>query len=397
MWRFSSRSALGGEAHEATPLARALAALRAERSDLVDLGEGNPTRIGLRALIDAPSALADPRGAVYAPEPLGIAPAREAVAAYYAARGVTVDPRRIVLGASTSELYGWLFKLLAEPGDEVLVPRPSYPLLDWLATLEGVHLAAYATRRDEGFRLDPAEVERHLGPRTRAIVVVHPNNPTGRFVRQDDAAELVRIAGACDRALIVDEVFGDWAGAEADPRRRATFAGEAGALVFALSGLSKVCCLPQLKLAWMVVGGDDATADAALSRLELIADSYLSVSTPVQLALPRLLAERSAVHEELSARLGANLAVLDEAIAAQGPDAPVRRMRLEGGWYAMLEVPRTRGDEAWVLELAASAGAVVQPGYFFDAEPGLLVVSLLPDERAFTAAITRVIRRICDG
>ncbi len=396
--KFSARSALGGGAPAAvTPLASALADLRARRGELVDLGEGNPTRVGLRSLQGATAALADPRADAYAPDPLGMASARAAVVDHYAARGVTVDARRVVLGASTSELYGWLFKLLTESGDEVLVPRPSYPLLDWLATLEGVTLGSYATRRDEGFRLDPAEVDRHVGQRTRAIVVVHPNNPTGRFVREDDARELVALAARRGVALVVDEVFGDWAGEEADPRRRATFAGEAGALVFVLSGLSKVCCLPQLKLAWMVVGGDEATATAALARLELIGDSYLSVSTPVQIALPRLLAGGAAVHAELGTRLRRNLAALDAALASAGEDAPVRRMRMEGGWYAMLEVPRTRTDEAWVLELAEQVGVVVQPGYYFDAEPGLLVISLLPPEAVFAPAIDRVVGRLREG
>lgn len=397
--RLSRRSDLAGveAATGLTPLARALADLRASGRTLVDLGEGNPTRVGLRSLAAATALLADPRGAVYQPEALGVASAREAVARHYAERGVTVDPRRVVLAASTSELYGWLFKLLAEPGDEVLVPRPSYPLLEWLAALEGVSLATYPTRRDEGFRLDPHEVDRHLDERTRAVLVIHPNNPTGRFVREDDARALVDVARARDVALIVDEVFLDWASEEADPRRRRTFAGEEGAVVFTLSGLSKVCCLPQLKLAWMVVGGEEREARAVIERLELIADSYLSVSTPVQLALPALLAQRAAVHDELSARLRANLASLDGAIAAAGPDVPVRRMRLEGGWYAVLEVPRTRSDEAWVITLAEDAGAIVQPGYFFDAEEGLLVVSLLPEEERFAPAIRRVIGRLAEG
>lgn len=396
--KLSERSAIGGVGDAGmAPVALAIAALRDAGRPLVDLGEGNPTRVGLRSIEGAAAALADPRADRYAPEALGLAAAREAVAGYYADLGVAVDPGRIVLAASTSELYGWLFKVLCEPGDEVLVPRPSYPLLDWLAALEGVSLATYPTRRDEGHRLDPHEVDRHLGERTRAVLVVHPNNPTGRYVREDDAAALASVARARDVALIVDEVFVDWAAPEADPRRRRTFAGDDVALTLTLSGLSKVCCLPQLKLAWLVVGGQEREARALVERLELIADSYLSVATPVQVALPALLASREAVHAELGARLRANLAALDRAIAAAGAEAPVRRMRLEGGWYAVLEVPRTRSDEAWVIALAEDEGVIVQPGYFFDAEEGLLVVSLLPEEATFEPAIRRVVARLAAG
>lgn len=375
---------------ETSPLALALAELRGTR-DLVDLGEGNPTRVGLRSSAGASALLADARADRYAPDPLGMASAREAVAAYYRERGVAVDPSRVVLGASTSELYGWLFKLLADPGDDVLVPRPSYPLLDWLAILEGVGLTAVNAPASEGFRLDPDDVERAIGPRTRAVVLVHPNNPTGRFARADDASALCEIARRRGVALVVDEVFGDWAHPAADPRRLPTFAGERDAPCFVLSGLSKVACLPQLKLGWLVVGGPDAFAAEVVSRLELLADSYLSVSTPVQIALPALLERRHAVHAELSARLATNLAALDAAIARAGPDAPIRRRRVEGGWYAMLEVARTRTDEEWVLHLARDAGVIVQPGFFFDAEEGYLVVSLLPETACFEGAIRRVV------
>lgn len=371
-------------------LALALAAVRAER-EIVDLAEGNPTRVGLASLDGASALLADAQADRYAPDSLGTACARAAVAGYYRERGVSVDPARIVVAASTSELYGWLFKLLADPGDDVLVPRPSYPLLDWLAVLEGVGLSAVTAPANEGFRLEPSDVERAIGPRTRAVVLVHPNNPTGRFIAEDDARALAEIAVRKGVALVVDEVFGDWAHPEADPRRLPTFAGEREAPCFVLSGLSKVACLPHLKLGWMVVGGTDAFAAEAIARLELVADSYLSVSTPVQVALPKLLTLRHDVHRELSARLARNLAALDAAIAAAGPTAPIRRKRVEGGWYAMLEVARTRTDEEWVLRIAEEAGVIVQPGFFFDAPEGYLVVSLLPEPRRFADAVARVV------
>lgn len=375
---------------ETSALASALARLRSER-DIVDLAEGNPTRVGLTSICGASAHLACARADHYAPEPLGLPEARAAVAQYYRERGVWVDPGRVVLGASTSELYGWIFKLVADPGDDVLVPRPSYPLLDWLAILEGVDLSAVSTSGSEGFRLDPEDVERAIGPRTRAIVVVHPNNPTGRFVRTGDARALCEIAKRRGVALVVDEVFGDWAHPEADPRRLPTFAGERDAPCFVLSGLSKVACLPQLKLGWLVVGGTDAFAEEVIGRLELVADSYLSVSTPVQVALPRILAQRHSIQRELMGRLATNLAALDRAIERAGPEVPVRRKRVEGGWYAMLEVARTRTDEEWVVHIASEARVIVQPGFFFDTEEGLLVVSLLPEPERFAAAIGRVV------
>ncbi len=313
--------------------AEELSRARAAGRPLVDLTEGNPTRCGFGGS-ELVLLLGHPRGAAYAPSALGHAAARAAVAGYYADRGLAVAPDRVCLAASTSEAYGWLFKLLCERGDEALIPAPSYPLFSFLASLEDVVLVPYPLVRDEAFRVDLAALSAAVTPRTRAVVLVHPNNPTGSFLRRDEAAAIVALARARGLALVVDEVFGDYAHGALPADRRPSFAGEGEALTFVLSGLSKVVALPQLKLGWMAVSGPEALAAEAMGRLEVIADTYLSVSTPVQLALPEILARRGPLQAALRARTAANLGALDAAITAVGADAPVRRLPVDGGWYA---------------------------------------------------------------
>ena len=374
--------------------AEELGRARAAGRSLVDLTESNPTRCGFGGG-ELVSLLGHPRGLAYAPSALGHPAARAAVARYYADRGLAVSPAGVCLAASTSEAYGWLFKLLCDRGDAALIPAPSYPLFSFLASLEDVVLTPYPLSRDEGFRLDLTALEAAITPRTRAVVLVHPNTPTGSFVRRDEAAALVALARSRGLALLVDEVFGDYAHGPLPKDRLPSFAGEREALTFVLSGLSKVVALPQLKLGWIAVSGPEALAAEALGRLEVIADTYLSVSTPVQLALPEILAQRGPIQAAIRARTAENLASLDAAIAAAGELAPVRRLAVDGGWYAILEVPRTHDEDAWVELLIREDGVVVHPGYFFDfAENGYLVVSLLPDAVVFREAIGRVTRRI---
>jgi hypothetical protein len=364
-----------------------VAETRATGASIIDLTESNPTRAGLAPSDEVVALLGHPRGAVYAPEPLGALEAREAVARYYADRGVQVDPARVALSASSSEAYGWLFKLLCDRGDEVLVPAPSYPLLDYLAGLEEVSLVRYPLQREVGFRIDFEELERRITERTRAIVIVSPNNPTGTFTRRDEAVRLEQIAADHGLALIVDEVFGDYAFEGLAPDRLPTFVGNRGALTFVLSGLSKVCLLPQMKLGWTVACG--AHAAAAMARLEVIADTYLSVATPVQRALPEILAARAPLQDAIRCRTRDNLAALDRAI---GPDSPITRLPSDAGWYAMIEVPRTRDDDGWIELLLREERVIVHPGYFFDTpRDGFLVVSLLPESDVFKDAIVRVV------
>ncbi|MBK7396497.1 MAG: pyridoxal phosphate-dependent aminotransferase [Myxococcales bacterium] len=372
-------------------LSRTLADAR--RAGAADLTESNPTRCGL-ASPEAVALLGHPRGAGYSPDPMGEAGAREAIAGDLTRRGHVVDPSRVILSASTSEAYGWLFKLLADPGDAVLVPQPSYPLFEWLARLEGVRLVPYPLVREENFRLDVGAIAPLVDDRTRAILLVHPNNPTGTFVRRADAEALEALCEARGLSLVVDEVFADYPHGALREDRLPSFVGRRRVPTFVLSGLSKVLALPQLKLGWTIVDGPEAQVRDALARLELIADTYLSVSTPVQRALPELLALRDEVQGRLRARLAENLRAIDAACAG----SPVRRLPSDGGWTAILEGPLTREDTAWVELLAAEASVLVQPGWFYDLDrEGFLVVSLLPDPATFAPAIARAVARIAAG
>lgn len=359
---------------------------RGER--VIDLTVSNPTRCGFSEPgPTALAALADPEGAHYDPSPRGRLSARAAIAAYYADRGSPIDAERIVLAASTSEAYAWLFKLLCDDGDDVLAPVPSYPLFDFLARLEGVTLRPYRLHYDGAWSFDPDEIEGALGPRTRAILLVSPNNPTGSVASARELSALDAIAARHDVAVVCDEVFADFVAAGTAAPVAA--AGSPHALTFTLSGLSKVCGLPQLKLGWMAVGGGAPLVEAALSRVELIADTYLSVSTPVQLAAAPLLENRHGFIVEAGARIRRNRARLVTAIRDV---SSVELLKSDGGWCACLRLPRTRSEEELVLELLDDHGVAVQPGYFFDfAEEAYVVVSLIVPEADFEEGIDRLL------
>lgn len=389
---FSVRTAWDRTENELT---RLLAEARASGRRLIDLTESNPTRCHIVELVSKVAELGHPRGALYEPLSLGHPIARQAVARHYEQQGYEVNPERVVISASTSESYGFLFHLLADAGDSVLIPQPSYPLFSWLATLAGVRLEPYRLIRESHWRIDFDDLERAIDETTRAIVLVHPNNPTGSFVRRDEAKRLEEIAKAHDLALIVDEVFADYAFGDLPPDRLPTFVETQGALTFVLSGLSKALLLPQFKLGWTVVNGPEDKVLEALERLEIIADTYLSVSTPVQLALPALLERHSETVSRAKSRTEGNLRALDETIAALGPDAPLRRLPVDAGWYVTLEVPRVHDEDGWAELLLREEGVIVHPGYFFDFDrDGFLVLSLLPEPDAFADGVSRVIGRI---
>jgi aspartate/methionine/tyrosine aminotransferase len=363
---------------------------RAAGGEVLDLTEANPTRAGLgwpgAALAEA---LADPQVASYQPSPRGLPAARAAVAAYYQRRGVAMDPDHLVLCASTSEAYSFVFKLLADPGDAVLVPRPSYPLFEFLATLESLVVRSYPLACEGRWRIDTAALAAGCTADVRAIVVVSPNNPTGSFLSQPELAAL----RALGRPLVADEVFGDYALGE-DPTRVGTLAASREGLSFTLSGLSKLAGLPQLKLGWIAVAGEPALVGRALERLDVIADTYLSVGTPVQLATPRLLEQAPAQKARIQERVEGNRAVLARTL---GPESAARALPADGGWYAVVRLPRTRSEEAWVLELLERDGVLTHPGYFFDFdEEAYLVLSLLPEPAVFAEAAARLARRV-DG
>lgn len=373
-------------------LTQRLTALRRRRVPLIDLTRSDPTGVGLawdgRALV---AALADPAIAHYAPHPRGLHTARRAVAATLA-NGERYSARDLVLTSSTSEGYALLFKLLCSPGDQVLVPRPSYPLFELLTRLEGVEAVPYSLHYADGWQLDLGELRERLGSRTRAVIVVNPNNPTGNYIR---AGELAELAALCGRrvALIGDEVFHEYGFTDAPQPR---IGDAAQALTFHLGGLSKRVGLPQLKLGWIAVAGPPALRRGALRRLELIADSYLSVATPVQLAAARLLALGTRTQQQLHARVRANRSWLARHLRASG--APMTLLEAEGGWSGVLRLPAPRGEEALVLDLLEREQVVVYPGYFFDlGAASHVVVSLIVEPDVLRAGIAAIERELARG
>jgi len=435
-------------------LTQALAEVRAGGGKVLDLTASNPTRVGLeydsRAILQA---LGSARALDYDPQAKGLREAREAVAGYYRDRsgrgerdvasnvsttGCEVDPERIVLTTSTSEGYSFVFRLLCNAGDELLVPKPSYPLFEFLADLQDVKVVPYPLIYDHGWQMDFPSLEKAMTARTRGVVVVHPNNPTGSYVK---AGELELLNGFCRErrlVLVVDEVFLDYgletsgakapaaeehnrsAESAAPPKSRArgntgspsprsgqalhlgrddsaqinvgSFAGNREVLTFTLSGVSKISGLPQMKVAWVVTSGPQKLVEAAMGRLEVIADTYLSMNAPVQWAVPVLLEQRKTIKRQLMERVRANLAELDRQLAGQ---KACSRLSVEGGWYAVLRVPVTRSDEELAIELVREKRVLVHPGHFYDFPgDGYLVLSLITERAEFGEGIGRVLAHL---
>ncbi len=386
-----------GRTPKVQELNRLTRALSARVAPPLDLTVTNPTVAGLDLPGDPLAALADSRGLRYDPDPKGLLSAREAVAAYYAARGAVADPGRIVLTASSSEAYGFLLKLLCDPGDALLVPAPSYPLLDALAELESVAIHRYPLDAAGGWAFHAAAVAHEAerlaaaGTRVGAVVLVNPNNPTGTGVARDELLALLALARARGFAVISDEVFLDYRFAER-PDDAPVAAAEDEALVFSLGGLSKASALPQLKLGWILANGPAELLDDALSHLEWIADAYLSVGTPVQAALPSLLEWGASAAKAVRARVVENHATL---AAAFPPGFPASAEPLLGGWSAVLRVPAVEPEEELVLRLLADHDLLVHPGYFFDfPREGFLVLSLLPPPEVFAEGVSRLARAL---
>jgi aspartate/methionine/tyrosine aminotransferase len=365
-------------------------AKRRAGTPLLDLTESNPTRAGISYPEELVFALADARALLYDPAPAGSVEAREAVAAWYGVRGAPVHPDHIILTCSTSEAYSYLFKLLADPGDEVLVPRPSYPLFEFLAAMESLEVRSYPLLYHGSWFIDLDRLVASITSRTRAIVVVNPNNPTGSYLK---TAELEVLAPICrDRgiALISDEVFSEYAFAP-DPQRVRLIHRTADCLCFSLGGLSKAAGLPQMKLGWIVASGQDSLTAQALEKLEWIADTYLSVSTPVQCAALRLLDAGAGIERQIARHTGENLESLRQRIGGTA----VSLLHIEGGWYGTLRVPRVRTEEEWALLLLERHNVLVQPGFFYDMEGDqYLIVSFLTHSSDFATGITRLLQEV---
>ena len=368
---------------------QALAEVRATGTKIVDLTVSNPTRVGIRyhekVILDA---LANPAAMDYDPQAKGLREAREAVAAYYREQPKIsgFDPEHLILTTSTSEGYSFVFRLLCNAEDELLVPKPSYPLFEFLADLEDVRLAPYPLLYDHGWQIDFHSLEKAVTPRTRGVVVVHPNNPTGSYVQAHELRWLNEFCGNRGLAVIADEVFLDYAH---DEKKRLSFAQNRDILTFTLSGLSKICGLPQMKVAWVAVNGPEAKVTDALARLEIISDTYLSMNAPIQWATPALLKQRSSIQEQLHHRIGSNLAELERQLAGQ---SSCERLRLEGGWYAILRVPATRPDEDLAIELLRQKSVLAHPGHFYDfPNDGYLVLSLISTTTEFRDGVCRIL------
>jgi aspartate/methionine/tyrosine aminotransferase len=368
---------------EANPLSEALARHRAAGKPLLDLTISNPTECGFdfdrRAILEA---LANPANLAYDPDPRGLLDARQVVAGYYVARGAEVPVDSIVLTTSTSEAYSFVFRTLCNPGDEILIPEPSYPLFAFLADIQDVKLVRYPLDYDYGWQINFHALQRGITARTRGVIVVHPNNPTGHFTKPHELEKLNEICATRNLAIIADEVFLDFA---LQAERPFSFAQNSAALTFSMSGLSKISGLPQMKAGWLVTSGPEELRSRALARLEIIADTYLSMNAPVQWAIPALLEQRHSFQKQLLARVRRNLAELDRQLATQKSCA---RLVVEAGWYAVLRIPATRSDEELAIDLLAQKNIYVHPGHFYDfPSEGFLIVSLITHEEEFVTGI----------
>lgn len=361
---------------------------------IIDLTVSNPTEAGFEyPAKEILASLSQDSSLRYDPDPFGIPAARNAVSAYYSTKGIHVSPSDVILTAGTSEAYSFLFTLLCEAGDDILVPMPSYPLFEFLAQLSSVRINSYNLRYDGEWHIDIDSVRRAVASSTKAIVVVSPHNPTGMFLKKNELKALNEIAQQHHLALIVDEVFSDY-GFEEDERRISSTAANTDVLTFTLNGISKSCGLPQLKLGWIVVSGRDDVKTEALHRLEIISDTFLSVNTPVQVALPKLFLAGEKVRKQIVGRVEQNLNFLKQSLPA---NPPISLLSTEGGWYAILRIPTTKSDEEWAVELLMESGVYVFPGYFLDfQQEGHLVVSLQTPHAVFVEGIAVILKRITE-
>jgi alanine-synthesizing transaminase len=367
-------------------LSEALARHKSSGRKLLDLSASNPTECGFK--YDVPAimrSLCTPASLQYHPDPRGLESARQAVCDYYSEHGERVTIDDLFLTASTSEAYSFIFRLLCNPGDELLIPTPSYPLFDFLADVNDVKLIRYPLFYDHGWHIDLHALKQAITQRTRGVIVVHPNNPTGHFTKADETAQLNQICSASRMAIIADEVFLDFSLGTAQQ----SFVANAAALTFTMSGISKISGLPQMKFAWLAVSGPKQEKREALARLEMIADTYLSLNAPIQLAAPVLLQQRAAFQQQLMARVRKNLAELDSQLAGKNH---LGHLEIAGGWYAVLRVPATRSDEELAIDLLEKHDVYLHPGHFYDFPgEGYLVLSLITPEQDFSEGLRRIL------
>lgn len=384
--RFSRRTGWQRRPNRLTAL---LEGRRKSGKPVYDLTDSNPTESGIGyPETDLAASLSDPRVLRYQPDPRGLLSARETISEYYAESwNIAVDPSRLFLTSSTSEAYSILFKLLCDPGEEVLIPRPTYPLFDSLARLSDVKLRSYSLLYDHGWRVDLDSLKGGLTESTKAVIIINPHNPTGMFLKKNEYRAIKRICAERSIPIIVDEVFLEFPLHEKSSRF--STAGEMDIPSFTLNGISKMAGLPQLKLGWIVAGGPSADLNEAAGRLEVVSDTFLSVNTPVQVALPEIMEAGEDIRENMLSRLRSNYAALRAEIPS-GSACSI--LECEGGWYGIIRVPKVKSDEEWALQLLEKTGYYLFPGYFFDFETeGYLVVSLLVKEEVLRRGINALV------
>ena len=374
------------------PLTQFLKERQATGIPILDLTASNPTRCSFNYPIQEISkALTQSQSFIYEPHPKGHVEARNAIAAYYEEMGIQLNPEHIFLTASTSEAYSFIFRLITNPGDSILVPQPGYPLFDFLCTLNDIELTPYPLIYEKNWHIDFETLSKSIQPRTKAILLVHPNNPTGSYIRTAEKHAFVSLAKENKLSLISDEVFFDYP-LKHESKKFHSFAGSSEVMTFTLNGLSKMAALPQMKLAWIVVTGPKEISQKAVSRLEIITDTFLSVNTPTQVALSEILKNRKFIQNQILKRLHENEKFLRNLIK----NFPAcEYLESEGGWYVILKMPKTKTDEEWALELLKKQGVLVHPGHFYNFDDeGHLVISLLPSPEIFVEGMNKILAHI---
>lgn len=372
------------------PLTRLLKEKQRAKIHILNLTQSNPTKCGFEyPEVCISKALTQPSIFSYNPHPKGLLEARKAIADYYQRQDVHTDPEQIFLTASTSEAYSFIFRLIANPGDSVLVPRPSYPLFDFLADINDIELKPYALTYDHDWYLDRDSILKAITPQTKAILIVNPNNPTGSYIHGNEAGELIRNAKKYNLAIISDEVFFDY---NFHPTPAQSFARTSEVLTFTLNGLSKLAALPQMKVAWVIVNGPSSILSKAIERLEVITDNFLSVGTPIQLALPKILKIYPNLQNQIKRRLELNRQFLKEEIVRH---PTCEYLHAQGGWYAILKVPKVYSDDDWSLSILEKENVLVHPGHFYHFDQdGYLVMSLIPPPKDFQEGVEKVLHHI---
>jgi alanine-synthesizing transaminase len=374
------------------PLSRLLDEKRHEGVTIINLTESNPTACGFEyPKKEILEAFSSEKIMEYHPHPKGVLACREIIADYYKSLNIPANPENIFLTASSSEAYAWIFRLLANPGDRILVPSPSYPLFDFLAQLNDIEIEYYPLEYDETWKIDFGTLSNKISPKTKAILLVHPNNPTGSYVSEEERVKLNQIASRNNLALVSDEVFFDYV-FDHGQSSFSSFAGNKEVLTFALNGISKMLALPQMKLGWMVVDGPESLRKAAVEKMEIIADTYLSVNTPIQTAFPEIMKLKTGIQKQILARLNQNKKTLFEIIQNH---PSCEYLKSEGGWYALLKVPKIRTDDEWTLTFLKHDDVLIHPGHFynFDQE-GYLVISLLGKNDDLDSGLNKIFSRI---